>query len=195
MRRLIINSLFLSLIFSSFFVLAQKDYIVNNAGDTTRGQFKKQIISFGVKFKANGKSQFEEVNYDDLSSYYKSKDSSSYVLKTIPTRKKPVFLKRLQDGKVKLYEYFIPGTYGYMGAVRTGSQTIWYASKNDGELLEVKTNNIVGTREERKNNFYALIGDYKELWDDFIAEKNFSYEMIESYVKKYNYYHKYLLKK
>ncbi|TCC91834.1 hypothetical protein EZ428_08785 [Pedobacter frigiditerrae] len=194
MQRIIINSLFLSLIFSSFFVFAQKDYIVNNAGDTTKGQFKKQLISTGLKFRANGKSQFEDVNYDDLSAYYKSKDSSSYVLKTIPTRKKPLFLERLENGKVKLYEHFIAGTSGYMGA-GTASQTIWYASKDNGDLLEIKTNNILGTREERKSNFYDLIGDYKELWNDFIAEKNFSYEMIESYIKKYNYYHKYLLKK
>ena len=194
MQRIIINTLFISIIFSSFFVSAQNDYIVNKAGDTIKGQFKKQLMAFGVKFKAAGKSQFEDISYDDLSAYYKSKDSSSYELKTIPTRKKPLFLGRLQNGKVKLYEHFIAGTYGYMGR-STASQTIWYASKDDGELLEIKTNNILGTREERKSNFFNLIGDYKELWDDFIAEKNFSYEMIESYIKKYNYYHKYLLKK
>ncbi len=156
MRPLLVNSIFFSLIFSSFFAIAQKDYIVNKAGDTTRGQFKKQLISTGLKLKAIGKSQYEDVNYDDLSAYYKSKDSSSYVLKTIPARKKPIFLQRLQDGKIKLYEHFIPGTYIYMGG-STPSQTIWYASKDDGELLEIKTNNIVGTREERKNNFNKLI--------------------------------------
>lgn len=193
MQRLITYTLFFGLFFYSFFVFAQKDYIVNNAGDTTRGQFKKQLISTGLKLKAIGKSQYEDVNYDDLSAYYKSKDSSSYVLKVIPTRKKPLFLQRLQNGKIKLYQHFIAGTYGYMGG-GSPSQTIWYASKDDGELLEIKTNNVLGTREERKNNFFNLIGDYKELWDDFIAEKNFGYEMIESYIKKYNYYHKYIIK-
>ncbi|WP_316783622.1 hypothetical protein [Pedobacter frigiditerrae] len=193
MQRLILYFLFFSLIFFSSLSFAQKDYIVNNAGDTTKGQFKKQLIS-GLKFKPDGNSQYEDLNYDDLSAYYKSKDSSSYVLKVIPTGKKPIFLERLQNGKIKLYERFIAGTYGYMGG-GSPSQTIWYASKDDGELLEIKTNNVLGTREDRKNNFFNLIGDYKELWDDFIAEKNFSYEMIESYIKKYNYYHKYLLKK
>jgi len=191
MKKNFINAIFLFVLLSASTIAnAQKDYVVSLTGDTLIGNIKAPL--FGpLKFIANEAKQKVDISIKEHLSYYTSKDSTAYIAVSIPLKNSPVFLQRLENGKVQLVVYYIT----HVGANGIGtSQTFWYAIKDNGKPLDVKASSLLGSRKERENNFYGIIGDYPELLEDFKNEKSYSFEMIRSYIKKYNYYYKYLKK-
>lgn len=186
--------------YCSFFTasqaFAQKDYVILVNGDTVRGKMTKSLFG-ALKFKASGKAENEKLETNRFKEYFNSKDSSYFVALTLNKQRKPEFLERLENGKIKLYKSVVnyPGTVGARGVMTGGGSTeTWYASKDDGELLEIKTSAILsGSRNEREKNFDALMASYPELLEDFKKEKSFSFDTLRAYIKKYNYYYKYMI--
>lgn len=190
MKKIFINAvIILSLVFTVS-VKAQKDYVITVLGDTLKGEIKSTLLG-GLKFLNNETKQKVNISVKEYSEYYTWKDSTSYVALTIPLKKGPVFLQRLENGEAQLFVYYITHVTG--NGMST-SQTFWYVVKNNQKPLQVKAYSLLGSRKEREDNFYGIIGDYPELLQDFKNEKSYSFDMIRSYIKKYNYYHKFIKK-
>lgn len=191
MKKIFTSALVIFSLFSVNLLKAQKDYVVTLAGDTLRGEVFTTLFGT-VKFADQSTGKEQKVSIANVKLYFISDDSLTYAaVKTSPNAK-PQFLKRLLDGRIQLFEQF---TSSYAGPGRAGtSNTFWYAIKGIEATVEIKTNNIFGSRAQRKENFNNLIADYPELLEDFKKEKNFSFEILKSYIRKYNYYFEHIKK-
>jgi len=196
MKKIFVNVIFLSVFLLSSHLKAQKDYVITLAGDTLLGKIRKPFLD-GLKFQEAGKKESIYIGTEIYKEYYFSKDSTHYVAVKLSESKKLEFLKRLEHGKIQLFIKVVngPGMMGAGGVMMGGNSTsYWYAGFSLDSLKEIKTNGLLGTRSQREKNFHSLIESYPELLEDFKNEKDFSIDMLRSYVKKYNYYFKYLKK-
>ncbi|MGN7988928.1 hypothetical protein ACTJKC_16375 [Pedobacter sp. 22226] len=88
-------------------------------------------------------------------------------------------MQRLVRGKIDLLEYYRQSGNNHVDIV-------WYASKQNGELFEVKSNRIFGSRSERKDNLYNLISDKPELLEKFKKDDSYSFDAVKDCIKSYN---------
>ncbi len=198
MKKIFTSAFIIFSLFSVNLLKAQKDYVVTVAGDTLLGKIKKPFLD-GFKFQETGKKETLPINVEAYKEYFKAKDSTHYVAVKISASKKPEFLERLIFGKIQLFQKTnsSPGTMsGSTGVMMSASMSTsyWYAGFNVDSVLEIKTSGMFGSRAEREKNFYSLIESYPELLEDFKKEKDFSFEMLKSYIRKYNYYFEHIKK-
>lgn len=188
------NKLYLSylMLFSIFIIhgnlSAQSDYVVTFNGDTLHGNIKEPFLG-KLKFKQTGKSEFEIIDVDKHSQYFISKDTINFVSIQLPQSKKREFLKRLEFGKIQLYEKFVssPPTMATGGVMMGGGASFfWYAGFTPDQLLEIKTNSLLGSRTQRESNFDSLLRSRPELLDSFKKKKSFSAEILRYFIQRYN---------
>jgi hypothetical protein len=189
MNKLYLSYLMLFLIFIMHGNLsAQSDYIVTVKGDTLYGKIKDAFLG-KLKFKQTGKIEFEVIDVDKHSQYFISKDTINFVSIQLPQSKKREFLKRLEFGKIQLYEKFVshPTTTGTGGLmIGGGASFFWYAGFTTDQLLEIKTNSLLGSRAQRESNFDSLLRSRPELLDSFKKKKSFSADMLRYFIQRYN---------
>lgn len=197
MKKIFTSAFIIFSLFSVNLLKAQKDYVVTLAGDTLLGKIRKPFLD-GFKFQETGKKETLPINVEAYKEYFKAKDSTHYVAVKVSASKKPEFLERLIFGKIQLFVKINnhPGSMnGATGVMLPGSNTsFWYAGFDVDSLREIKTSGLFGSRAEREKNFYSLIESYPELLEDFKKEKDFSFEMLKSYIRKYNYYFEHIKK-
>lgn len=174
---------------------AQTDYVIMNDGTKVMGEVQSQTTS-KVKFKAVGEKKSKKFKSADIKEGYKA---GYGVFRSIvyAAGKKPAFLLVLEDGKIKLYEYYESSTSYYAsGPYGAGNGTFgrtynnvnktWYAQKDGNEIAQVKTNQIWGSRKTRKDRFFNLIEDNAHVAERYQNEDKFSFDFIRSLVIEYN---------
>lgn len=191
--------LFLScfLFFSVFTIdplLAQDDFIINNNGEKVIGE----VIKIGfekVKFRPSTDKKKMKFKPVDIKEAYEEGDGLFRSV-FVPKLKKQIFLRVLEDGKIKLYEFYTNSGGGasmgitsagfpHSGASVRNVQKYWYAEKS-GEIIEVKTNSWWGSRKKRKEDFYNLIQDNEKIAGLYETEQKFSFDFVRFLIKKYN---------
>ena len=196
MKKIFTSAFMILSLLSANLLKAQKDYVVTLAGDTLKGEVFTTLFGT-VKFADQSTGKEQKITPANIKSYFISDDSLTYAaVKTSPNAK-PEFLKRLLNGRIQLFQKInsSPGRMGAGGVMSVGTSTsYWYAGFNVDSLVEIKTNGLFGSRAEREKKFYALIESYPELLEDFKKEKNFSFEILKSYIRKYNYYFEHIKK-
>lgn len=168
--------------------VAQTGYVVTLSNDTLHGEFKYPLLGNMIFIESKTNKQYT-VSVKEFLEYYSSRDSINYVALKTPYQAKPIFLQRLENGKIKLFVEGMNHNFNFSGMMSSSSQTFWYASKDGEKALDIKGNSAIKTRNERKQNLYNLIRDYPELLENFKREKGYDYETIRAYIKKYNDYH------
>src|SRR6185437_1117676 len=114
-------------------------YVINNKNDTIKCEFRDAI--FGLKYKAvNSKVSFTMITRDNIPEYYTANDSSTYV--AVKANERPYninYLKRLEKGKINLYEHDIVNNGGAVsisgfpiGIGVTTTTRHYYIKKDDG---------------------------------------------------------------
>ena len=107
---------------SSLSINAQTDYIITIKGDTILGE-GKVIDERHIKFKQQGEQKFTEKTAGDFKEIYLSKKDEFYVYKITNPTQPSVLFKRLESGRINLYEFKIAAYGG-------GSKVTWFAEKN-----------------------------------------------------------------
>jgi hypothetical protein len=162
----------------------QPGIVVNTTGDTIKCEIKSPFIG-ARKYKTAQMDDFKKFDVKDIS-YYRT-DDLKYVYRSaiLPRGRKQVFLEVVEDGKICLYTYTVT-TYGYMGA--TSSTTTWYASKNNGELQELKTNGLFGVKSKktRQGIFAEMLADNAEVLKQYEETDSFSFDNLRNTVHLYN---------
>jgi hypothetical protein len=150
-------------------------YIINANGDTLKGQ---------VKYNAkNDLSLFDAVSFQtnatDKKSYRPNKikefafDENVFVSRMIDD--KAVFVKRLSNGAVNLYQY--KTEQYFMNAIHTYID--YYMEKSGStELIHIKESKF-------KKQLSEVMGDNEELIKD-IHEKKYDYDKIVDIFEQYN---------
>jgi len=159
---------------------AQKiDYVITNKGDTLAGQIIGERMSW-FKFKSQTDTKFQKFTASEVAEY--RTDKKRYFSKVLPGEEEPTFVMRFEDGPISLYQYL-----KYTNPAGNNYILRWYASKNNGPLVELKSNwGATTSREERKENFEALISDNAIVLSKYKAAHSYSFDIIESLVKNYN---------
>lgn len=174
---------------------AQTDYIIMNDGTKVLGEMKSHTVK-KVRFKADGSKKTQRFKPADITEAYKT-GNKKFRSVELPNKNGKYFVEVLQDGKIKLYEFFkgaagyrysAPNPYGGAGFATTGNNPAqyWYAQKDGGELVEVKSNQIWGSRKARKDNLSALIADNPQVLNRYNKEDKFTFDFIRSLIEEYN---------
>lgn len=177
---------------------AQTDYIINNDNTKIMGEVKSHSVD-KVKFIPVGEKKVQKFNAQQIKEAYQAGHG---IFRSVITAndKKPSFLQVLEDGKIKLYEYY-KGTMMYgapaygggmagggmgFGTVYNNTKKRWYAQKDGGEVVEVKSNGIWGSRKDRKDNFLNMIKDNAHVTGRYEKADKFSFDFVQSLIVEYN---------
>lgn len=159
---------------------AQKvDFVITAKGDTLAGTVVG-ILFTSVKFKELTGTTFTKFTPYQIKEIRTKKQV--YVSKQLPYEMEPLFLKRIENGSISLYEYL--KTTGAAGETYIKR---WYASKNQEPLIELKTNwGANSSRKERKEAFEELIRDDAELLALYKSQNSFEQNFLRTLIRKYN---------
>ncbi|MDB5137675.1 MAG: hypothetical protein JWP37_4278 [Mucilaginibacter sp.] len=168
------------------------DYIINLKNDTIRCEvmyFKGPDTNFRLKYRITEGQRAKIMPVDSVIELFLSRDSSIYIPRLLPRIAKKTFLKRLEHGKVNLYQKVRSGPSYYVS-------TFWYAEKDHDSLKQIKivlstllNPEVVGSRQEREKAFMGLIADNPDLLIRFKEARksaDCSFELIRYYIKTYN---------
>jgi len=174
---------------------AQTDYVITNDGVKIMGEVKTHNVD-KVKFKAVGEEKMKKYKPKEIKEAYKA-GHGVFRSVYLPKNQSQSFLQVLEDGKIKLYEYYkssgtmygmtpmAGGGYTPMG-MYNNTKKAWYAQKDSSEVVEVKSNQIWGSRQGRKDNFLRLIQDNQHIADRYNAEDKFNFDFVRSLIVEYN---------
>lgn len=173
----------------------QTDYIINNDNTKILGEVKSQNVD-KVKFIPANEKKVQKFNAQQIKEAYKS-GHGIFRSVAVAEGKKPSFLRVLEDGEIKLYEYFKSSTMysgvpaggyggGGFGATYNSTKKRWYAQKDNGEVVEVKSNGIWGSRKNRKDNFFNMIKDNAHVAERYEQADKFSFDFVQSLIEEYN---------
>lgn len=172
---------------------AQTDYIINNDNAKIMGEVKSHNVD-KVKFIPAGEKKVQKFNAEQLKEVYQAGHG---VYRSIVREEggSPSFLQVLEDGKIKLYEYYQAGSTMYsapmagggMGFVGgSGPKKRWYAQKDGGAVADIKSNGIWGSRKDRKDNFLNMIKDNPHVAERYAKADKFSFDFVRSLIVEYN---------
>lgn len=180
MKKVFISAILLLFVFNCF--AQHLGYVITSANDTI-SCFKVKKDLFGIKYKAHEKDDFIRIKPDNVKEYQLSNDSAIYIAKPLRKGISDIeYVQRLENGKICLYEQIIIG-------YNNTSTTNWYANKDNGSLVMVKTSgfNIIGPdHSDRKKEFLKLINDDPKITSAYTAEDSFSFFTIRKYIRQYN---------
>ena len=172
----------------------QTDYIINNDNTKILGEVKSHNVD-KVKFIPANEKKVQKFNAQQIKEAYKA-GHGVFRSVAVDEGKKPSFLQVLEDGKIKLYEYFKSSTMygapaggfgsGAFGTSYSSPKKRWYAQKDEGEVVEVKSNGIWGSRKDRKDNFLNMIKDNVHVADRYEKADKFSFDFVQSLIEEYN---------
>ena len=147
----------------------------------------KSITFETVKFIPDGEKKAEKFSPNQIKEAFKI-DMGIYKAIIFPDDDIPCFLRVLEDGKIKLYEYFLkpPPMISPTGFSNGGSVMRWFIQKENSGLLEIKTNGSLSDRNKKKDTFLQLIADNSHLTERYHTNRKLNYELIRSLVVEYN---------
>lgn len=193
-----------------------KSYIVTKANDTIYGRIKVNYLVGGVKLITADTSY--KLDPNTYTAYYNAKNKILYRSKVLPgfmpeglakkmsIPEKASWLKCIEDGKIKLYEYK-SYTFGKQmdnaldvtsaissiiatGGIPNAEYTSWFIEKDSSQLTSIKYNNIVSagskTRKERKALLKDMLADNDKVSQNYDQTKFFTFKAIENLVHEYN---------
>ncbi len=167
-------------------------YIVNNTGDTVKCEFKKPTLG-QLKYRpVNSTEKFKKPSIDAVKEYYSAYDTTVYVALVTDTASTDLeYLKRLENGAIKLYEEDVTASAMYMNGMWSGGGTsvYYYINKNDGLLKQIKSNTLItggGSRKTRREYLYDLFSDDPALAEKFKEDQNFDLKTLRHYISTYN---------
>ncbi len=164
-------------------------YIIKTNNDTIKCDFKKPLLG-ALKYRpVNSTQKFKKPSTDEVKEYFSTYDSTVYVALYTDTNSSDLnYLKRLEKGKICLYEEDII-VQGYANGFMTSSTSVYYyVNKDNGLLKEIKSNQLIndGSRKKRKEYLLNLILDDMDLAEKFRNEKDFNLKTLRHYIHTYN---------
>lgn len=215
-KLIVLSSLALAVSATAQSSVKPESYIVTRSNDTIFGKIKKNIWIGGLKLvTADGTYKIDP---DMYTAYYNKATNVTYRSKVLPSflpaaleKKLPVprsasWLKCIEDGKIKLYEYKSTN-FGYsgdnvLGATNTVAATLstggipdneyknWYIEKDGYQLTPIKHNSFVSAgsknRKERKELLKELLADSAIASARYSQTDSFSFKTIQMLIHGYN---------
>lgn len=197
--------------------LKDKSYIVTKTNDTIYGKIKVNILIGGLKLITADSSYIIDPN--NYSAYYNAKKKATYRSKVLPgflpeklakkmsIPEKANWLKCIEDGNIKLYEYkhanfgnnadnvldvavTISSVIGTGGAIPNLEFTNWYVEKDGTPLTPIiySSFTVAGSksRKERKELLRNLLADSDKVSLSYEPNRSFTFKTVQALVQEYN---------
>lgn len=196
--------------------LKDKSYLVTKTNDTIYGKIKANYWIGGAKLIAADSTYKLDPNV--YTAYYNAKNKVLYRSKVLPgfipedlAKKMAIpeqasWLKCIEDGKIKLYEYkaytfgnqmdnALDVTSAISSAIATGGipnaeYTSWFIEKDNSGITSIKYNKIISagskTRKERKELLKDMLADNDKVSQNYNQTNSFTFKVIEKLVHEYN---------
>ena len=155
---------------------ALKDYVITKHKDTIFCEIDPASSAGPSRYRVTPKEKFIKID-TSVTAYFLSKDSSTFLLKTLPNDKHPKFVKCLVKGKINLY------TYSENNSAADNEATL-YLSKEQGGLEQLKDEFHRPGKNEKKA-FTDLISDNPTLVEKFV-NLPYTFTSVLNCVKMYN---------
>lgn len=179
MIRIAFTSFILTLLYCTQALAQNGDYFVTKKNDTIQCKTLQESMFSAKKFKYTTSKMTESraVNLDTVYEY--STDNIIYTRRVLPGDSLLSFVIWIERGKIDLYQLLIPGM--------KSSVSYFYAAKDNGPLVEVKTDNqLAGAHKKRVKAVDDLLLDVPDIHARFNPEVDFSYKKIHNLIKEYN---------
>ncbi|RYD95543.1 MAG: hypothetical protein EOP50_07830 [Sphingobacteriales bacterium] len=170
------------------------EYLVTQKGDTIFGRIVIRKDFVRVK-QDKGKHDLPlyEVRKIWFQSNWTDEFNMLYAVR-LPQDSAVFFLRRIEDGRINLYERSSHGsgmmmpTAGGGPRMMTGGtvQYWWYAEKEPGILVLVGQSGLFASRKEQRKKLAEMLLDQKELSEQFVAEQSNTEKVIRKYIVLYN---------
>lgn len=197
--------------------LKEKSYIVTKTNDTVYGKIKVNFLIGGLKLITADSSYTIDPNI--YSVYYNAKKKEVYRSKVLPSfvpqelakkmaiAEKATWLKCIENGKIKLYEFkhsnlgnradnvldvacTLSSVIASGGAIPNTEYTNWYVEKEGTELTPIKYNSFVmagsKSKKERKELLKDLLADNEKISESYCQTKSFTFEAVQTLIHEYN---------
>lgn len=163
---------------------SKSDYIITLKGDTIKCKVKSIFLGSGIRFKSDKMEDYKEVDATMIKQYYRSKNAYPYRAIIPFYRKKPEFMTVIEEGKINLYQHIVQSYANGHSMINI----YWYVQKGTDTVRQIKSSTIfnVKNRKERKDEFLELISDNKEVLEQYINAKSFSFDQIRASIHYYN---------
>ncbi|MCV9927852.1 hypothetical protein OIU83_09325 [Flavobacterium sp. LS1R49] len=194
-----------------------KSYIVTKTNDTIYGKIKVNILIGGLKLITADTSYV--INPNIYLAYYNAKKKAVYRSKVLPgfipeklakklsLAEKADWLKCIEDGEIKLYEYkhsnlgnnadnvldvacTISSVIATSGAIPNIEFTNWYVEKEGTQLTPIiySSFTVAGSkpRKERKELLRSLLADNGKVSQNYSQTKPFTFKTVQTLIQEYN---------
>jgi hypothetical protein len=155
---------------------AGQDYVITKNKDTIFCEIEPGTFNTVSRYRVTPKDKFIKID-TAITAYFLYKDSSTFLLKTLPNDKHPQFVKYLVKGKINLYAYSLNN------AAADGEASL-YACKENGNLVLIKDEFHRPGKSEKKA-FTDLISDDSTLAEKF-ANLPYNFMSVLNYVQMYD---------
>ncbi|WP_207421547.1 hypothetical protein [Desertivirga brevis] len=176
---------FLGMFILNVYQVSAQDYLITSDGDTLTGDVKG-ISNDAIKFRKTEEKKATWFKASEVQEAYDKQAKTTYAGRMIPGNSKSILLVVLEKGKVTLFE----SSFDWQSSTPNMAPSFhksqkWYAAKGDSELVEVKTNSILGSQQQRKANLKKLLDDNPEIANKLSVD-DFSFKSVRELIKDYN---------
>jgi hypothetical protein len=153
-----------------------QDYLIMKSGQTVFCEIETSTFNNVGRYRTNSKEKFIKID-TAITGYFSAKDSSTFLLKTLPKKNHREFVKLLVKGRINLYSYSLNKT-------NEDRETALYAEKESDGLVQIKHAFSSPEKNEEKACL-DMISDNPNLFEKL---KNLAYNFtsVVNYIKLYN---------
>jgi hypothetical protein len=155
---------------------AARDYVITKTKDTIFCKIELGSSYSVSRYRVTPKDRSIKID-TTITAYFLGKDSSTFLLKTLPNDKHPMYFKCLVKGGINLYAYSLNNS-------AADSEASLYACKEQGDLIQIK-NEFRRPGKSEKKAFTDLISDNPNLVEKFI-NLPYNFTSVLNCVKMYN---------
>lgn len=159
----------------------ERDYLITNKGDTIFRKISLPFLGSPSYKETDSSRETIKIKPDSVKEYFVARKNLLQRSVHKPDNDKPMFFHVIEKGKIYLYEVVYNNN-------RT-STTLWYVSKGDDIVQEIKTSDwfVLGkSKKARKDVLAGMLYDNKEVYNKFVADDSFSFDQIRNLVHLYN---------
>ena len=184
----------LTLLLSAKNLKAQnRDYVITNSGDTIKCTIAGPSLLKVYKYKTSDNGEFIKIKEQNIRDFYLGDKNILMRFVYIEDDAMANLMKVIENGRISLYEVVIDHirTNSLNNGTFDVSNTEWFVSKESDTVSLLKYNGTADLkglkgRKQRKDDFKKMIEDNKEVYNKYIASKDFSFEQLRGLVHSYN---------
>lgn len=163
------------------------DYVVLKSGDTVLCKLKFNLTGT-LRYKPNDAKQWKDVTIAEIKGYGVASTSHPSRALFIDGKKDPEFMVLMEGGKINLYQQLKTNMRNMGGGMYASDTRSYYITNGSDTVKKIKSDSptFLKSRKDREDELGAMLKDNKDVFDLYMEERKFSFDMIRKYIRLYN---------